>query len=68
MPNTTRIRRKVKMNSGLPGNGPGMQVKAIEGNPSLLAYRDTGFAQVQGWCQAETMSILAELAGRLAET
>lgn len=45
----------------LSGNGPGMQVKAIEGNPSLLAYRDTGFAQVQGWCQAETMSILAEL-------
>ncbi len=45
----------------LSGNLPASQGKAIEGNPSLLAYRDTGLAQVEGWCQAETMSILAEL-------
>src|SRR6267143_1685820 len=45
----------------LSGNRPVIQGKAIEGNPRLLAYRDTGLAQVQGWCQAETMSILAEL-------
>jgi hypothetical protein len=43
------------------GNSPALQIKAIEGNPRLLAYRDAGLAQVQGWCQAETMSILAEL-------
>lgn len=43
----------------LSGNGHG--VKAIEGNPSLLAYRDTGLALVTGWCQPETVSILAEL-------
>jgi hypothetical protein len=38
-----------------------LQGKAIDGNSSLLAYRDTGLAQVEGWCEAETMSILAEL-------
>lgn len=46
---------------GSPLSANTLLIKAIEGNPSLLAYRDTGIAQVKGWCQPETISILAEL-------
>lgn len=37
------------------------RVEAIERYPGLLAYLEGGFSQVQGWCQAETLTLLAEL-------
>jgi len=35
---------------------------AIERSARLRAYRETGFEAIQGWCQPQTLSLLAELA------
>jgi hypothetical protein len=40
---------------------------AIERYPALLAYQREGFAQVQGWCDPRTLSILADLSELQAE-
>lgn len=40
---------------------PTTQVETIQRYPGLLAYLRTGFSEVQGWCEAETLSLLADL-------
>ena len=44
-----------------PASANGIPASAITRHPDLLAYRDSGFGLVNGWCQPPTLSILAEL-------
>lgn len=36
-------------------------IEAIARYPNLLAYLEHGFSQVHGWCQSQTVKVLAEL-------